>query len=1120
MSPPEAAPRSKPPRRRFWRGVLLAAGAGLVVLWLVHPLLLRKAIRLALTEAAGSAGLRVEVENISANLARPLVFQNLRLRARDPALSRTEAEVERIDVSLNWPWRAFFGDRRFFRSVTVLNLRGVFDFRETPGAPAAATGAPASSTGRPSSRAIVPRSLLPQFVGLQGTSLAFLAGRQSYYITDVAADFSEEKLGRFHASGAEVHIGDVHENFGTLEGMTAWNEGTVYLAKLPLRDGLEIQNFECHLARPQGLALGVKAEIFGGFLRGDISYDAAGMDATLWTTNVDVAQFAALLGFRDKAEGIVREARFKFRGAPERLLDGEASLRLEAEGFRWNKRGWESLEIGASLINRRLAVNDFALKQRDNSLTGNGELLLAENLKSMGRAPFTINASASIKDLGALAGLFGPPFDAMRGRMTLSSSISGQDGKLGGFLSMEGSDMGFRNRPIDSGRVEVKFVNREAQIEQCEFWSESDYLRGTGLVELGSPHNYSGEIQGRAGNISAYLDLLKISGFPVVYGGSAQVRWQGDGTASAHSGAFNVSLENFVSGRTPSGLTGRFAGTYSPQNVYFSGFELEQGRLRFSSRATLAGSGVKFQDGVLQSGGRELGEAEVFMPVDPFLLAAGRPFQDALHADKPVYANINTRGALGVRDLLKLAGNDAPVSGTVQMNLKATGLFSALQVDGKLAGRALAVKLDDVTTPFAKVDATVRSENGRAQVSGTVATANSPALSVKAEIPIGSAGKPDDSINGRIDLAKFNLSLLKPFLPKFRRISGSATGGVSLAGTVARPRYDGQVAVAGGGLQFTKQSPALDGINGLFKFEGEKITLEKLAGEVAAGPFELSGFAGFGAAPALDLTLTGKKILLAQDAGLRLRADVDLQARNGEVKGSVRLVDGRLNRRLEVTPVLAPSPVEQVWPGGGRLAGLAPASFGDWKLDVAIRNETPFLVVGNVAGGEIIPDVRLTGTLGNPLLLGRVTIKDVRAFLPFTTMTIQEGQLDFTEALPWTPILNVKGTARALEYEVQAYAFGPLSERRLVLRSEPPLPQESLILLLTTGIVPDTLTRQGDAKRLNRETPFSRLQAAVPSHQVAQPGLRGRIDLWRGLSMTGDGPGFSNPGATYTLRLR
>mgnify|MGYP003693971081 CR=1 FL=1 len=165
---------------------------------------------------------------------------------------------------------------------------------------------------------------------------------------------------------------------------------------------------------------------------------------------------------------------------------------LAADGFRLNKRGWESLELGARMIHRRVAVSDLVLKQKENTLAASGEFSLDQGWLGMAKAPFLLHLTASINELGALAGLFGSPFDEMSGRMSLSGSINGQAGKLGGFLTLEGSQMGFRKQPIDSGRVEVSFAGSEVQVTQCEFWSGEDFVRAKGNVEIECPSHLCG----------------------------------------------------------------------------------------------------------------------------------------------------------------------------------------------------------------------------------------------------------------------------------------------------------------------------------------------------------------------------------------------------------------------------------------------------------------------------------------------------------------------------------------------------------------------------------------------------------------------------------------------------
>jgi hypothetical protein len=1145
--------------RRFpWRSALALAGC-VFVLWLIHPPLLSWGLRLALVRAASEAGLQLKIGRIDADLARPIILEGVRVRATNSEESQTAADVARIEVSLNWPWHAFFGDGRLFHSLVVEDVRGVVDLRPggLPRRQAVAELSKVEQRG-PAERAL---QWLPEYFEMRHGNLEFVALNQSYYFEGISAEFSEERLGAFRADGAELHVGSFNESLGSLKGITAWKEGAAYLASLDLREGVKIESFVAQLARPAGVALGLEASLFGGSLRAHVSFglEKGLVDSAVWGSQVDVSPLAALFGFRDKAEGVIREARFTFRGTPGRALDGQASLRLAADGFRWNRRGWESLEVGASMIHRRLAVSDFELKQKENVLTGSGEFSLDEGWFGIAKAPFVLNASASIKDLGALAGLFGPPFDEMNGRMSISGSISGQAGKLGGFMSLEASEMGFRRQPVDSGRVELTFSNTEAHVTRCEFWSGDDYLRARGTVEISAPHNYSGEIQARTQDIARYRGFFPNINAPNIRAGAAQIRWQGDGTVSAHSGAFNVSLDDFVSEYTPSGLTGRFAGTYSPENVYFSGFELEQAALRFSTRATLARSGIKLNDALLRSGGRQLAEADFYLPIDPFDLASGKSLKNAMHLDKKLYANIVFNEPLNVRDLLRLAGNDLPVDGTVKVNLSAEGLPSTLSFIGKIEGRGLTRKFENSTSPPARFDATMQGADGIASFTSELASPGLAPLTLKAESSFGLVTavdgrlhwmNPEGRFSASLEIPKVDVGVLRLLFPNVERLEGRLSGSLAAAGTVGKPLLEGHLMISDGWLEFSSNAPLFGNVNGSLMFSAAGATVEELTGEMGEGSFEVRGGASLEnlSKPYYELFFYGSKIQLARSAGLELKANVDLYASGddagGLIKGSARFVDSRFSRRLEITPLLVARPVEDKPFVPPRFESRVPAPFNVWKIEVSITNDTPFLFSGNAASGEIIPELRLTGTLGNPIPVGKIELKNARVFLPFTTMTIPDGYLDFVEGSPWMPQLNVRGTAQALDYEVQAYAFGPLDKRQLILRSDPPLPQDSLIQLLTTGMAPGVYagTEFGEMPEPGSMAPLRafgrkfnpqgiRTDSAMGGPQIkpSPPGypgghgrLRGRYELWRALSLMNevDGPAVSNGRATYSLRLR
>jgi hypothetical protein len=1112
--------------RRFSRRLILSGLAVVLIsAWFWHAPVVEKLIRYGLKREAARAGLVLEIGDIQSHLARPLIVSRIRLRAKEERDSRTAAEIDRVVIVLNWPWRAFFGDRRWIRFAAVENLRGVFE-----------CGTPESSAGPesvPSPRQALPSTrlpYLPETVRISRASFEILAGTQSYFFQDLSAEFSEDALNGFSAAGAEIHAGPVNESFGSLKGTTAWKNGRLYLADLTLRDGIRLADFQIDLARPGKLEMTVEAEVFGGAVRGDLTLEGAEEPATVsvWAAGTQLKPLGKFLGAGSDADGVLREVRFTFRGNSARLLDGQASLRLAADGFRWKERGWESLQIGASLSGRRLSVSDFTFRQKDNTLSLNGDLSLTENGADLSRAPFLLNVSASVKNLGALAGLFGPPFDEMSGRMSLSGSVNGKLGAINGFLSAEGSGMGFRDRPIESGRLEVTFVNSEAQVTQCELWSGLDYIRGKGTVQLTAPHQYAGELQARVEDVAAYLGLLRTKKILPIEKGIAQIRWQGDGTATAHSGAFQVGLDKFVSSLTPTGLTGRFAGTYSPQNIYFSGVELAQGPLRFSTRATLASSGVRLQDSVLVARGREIADADIFLPVDPFALTAGKTLNDAILVDQPLYANVATRGALTVRDLFRLAGNDLPATGTLRFFLRASGNPAAPVIEGKLEGRGLGFESGQGNIPPSQIDATVRAADGTARVRGEWKLPGNPAASVELETPLAfrsGAGavswwNATDQIAGRLDIPRFDLARLRPLFARLQRLGGVISAKITAAGTAEKPRLEGTATLTDGVLEPGPHSPLIDQVKAAVKITPTQILTEKVSGRMGGGPFAATGEIRFddGAKPFGKFAFSGTKVLLANGPGLRLPANIQLEgegrADEGQVSGSVRFTEADFSQKLEITPVLVPSTSKsEILPPPSFFASI-PASLAAWKLNVEVKNDGRFSLGGAESPGELIPDLRLAGTLAKPVPVGQISLTDARAYFPYTILSIPTGSITFLESAPWIPQLDLRGTALALDYEVQAYAFGPLYERRLILRSDPGLPQTDIVTLLANGYTPGVF---GGGKSSLVLRPFARQLEPLPD-SAAQ---RARAELWQALALedTRSALGLLGPRLSYLYRF-
>jgi autotransporter translocation and assembly factor TamB len=187
--------------------------------------------------------------------------------------------------------------------------------------------------------------------------------------------------------------------------------------------------------------------------------------------------------------------------------------------------------------------------------------------------------------------------------------------------------------------------------------------------------------------------------------------------------------------------------------------------------------------------------------------------------------------------------------------------------------------------------------------------------------------------------------------------------------------------------------------------------------------------------------------------------DTDVQLRgplnSGMATGRVVLAQSRFNKELQILPILMPGrpkpvPREVSQPV---VVSFPDPPLRDWKFDIAIvtTNEDPFLVRGNLAKGQVLVDMKLQGTGLAPFLVGNASLEQFSAQLPVSRLTTRRGLVNFTRENPFQPYLEIESETVIRGYTIIARLEGPASAPRLDLSSEPPLPQQDIMTLLTTG---------------------------------------------------------------------
>ena len=262
--------------------------------------------------------------------------------------------------------------------------------------------------------------------------------------------------------------------------------------------------------------------------------------------------------------------------------------------------------------------------------------------------------------------------------------------------------------------------------------------------------------------------------------------------------------------------------------------------------------------------------------------------------------------------------------------------------------------------------------------------------------------------------------------------------------------------------------PALTNFRSRLNFSGNTLSVERFGGEMAGGPFRLSGRITFPklTEPTFDLQLKGDNVLIARNDNLTARVDADVKIggpfKSATVTGNVAVTNSQFLRNIDLIPIGLPGRPAPQPPDSTPQFSFVKPPLRDWKFDVAIKSKDPVLIRGNLANGGAIIDLKLSGTGLRPGLQGVVRLDKVEATLPFSRLEISYGFLYFNQDDSFNPKIDLHGTSLIRDYIVHVYVYGTALSSEAVFTSEPPLPQEEIISLLATGATREELSGKGD----------------------------------------------------------
>jgi hypothetical protein len=831
--------------------ILLLAG---VLDALFAPFVVARGVRLWVWWAAKREGLSAEIERVDAPFLRAVTIHQLSLGPGKGSGREVSLRAATVVVDLNLRGWIFRGHSSLLQSVQADRLTGHIGVAET-------AGAGAELDWRQWAR------LLPEEFQINDLNLDVATATTAVSFRGVLLTASAIESGRFFARQIFVTSPLLRQTFINLRGATSWESARLTIAGIPLARGLDLEALTIDLSRLAKRRLGIDLQLdtYGGTLRASFqgragtkfSIDLAGSAA-----NVSLAQISRAMGFLEPITGSVRASKFTFRGNPGEFLDATASIWMEATDFAWRARRADSVMLGATYYDRRLELDQLYVRQRENELTVNGELLWPRKLKSWVQLPFRGQLNATLPDLNGFAQFFGATTGDFSGALTAKGEFDLVDRDASGRLECHGQGVKFRGVALDSLGASLRLHGGEATLENLEARHAEDFLRAQGTIELSAGHRFSGRLTGAISDLAAYAPLLTAAWRSGKIGGGATFDWRGDGTLAAHSGTlqlFGHGLQLPVAPlRMPLDVT--LVGSYSPQDVFFRTFKLSGDRFSLGGFLMLGSNFVELQAFELALDGTRRAGGTLFLPFSFQSWRTSRSLLAALDGEQKFDVDLS----IDHLDLAKLGGalGEASLgSGILDGKLAAFGPLPALQVttDWRLEN------LGSTSEPNA-VDFHGRLADGRLEAETTAQFGVSDPVTGRASLPLrlgkkrleaGTVLDPAQPLSVTVECP----TLFLETLPNEWQLGGGrglVIGNIAWSGKLSAPAISGEARLLNAGFQPPPPWPEVAALGAHVQFFDTEAVIDPLRCEVDSTPIELRG--RFTTSPtAFGLTLTPRE---------------------------------------------------------------------------------------------------------------------------------------------------------------------------------------------------------------------------------------------------------------------
>ncbi len=445
---------------------------------------------------------------------------------------------------------------------------------------------------------------------------------------------------------------------------------------------------------------------------------------------------------------------------------------------------------------------------------------------------------------------------------------------------------------------------------------------------------------------------------------------------------------------------------------------------------------------------------------------------------------LSVEGAAGERLDLTVSAKSFPLgfASLADSSLQLEGLLDA---DARISGNADAPagnwqlriaklgapQIRSAGLPPLQVAGSGQMSGGRTSLQASIDLGKGGRINLNGSAPVDGSGRLDIKAVGSIDAALANTSLAA----SGRSLAGKLTIDAKAEGAIEKPNLSGIVSLTGGTFSDPIAGVKLEKISATARARGDEIVIERATASTRnGGAITLSGNvrvapeAGFPA----NIRIAANNAELVSSPIVTAVADVALDltgplARRPRIVGKITLdrMDVSIPERLPLNNSTL-SNLQHVDPPKAVVQRMAlqkaarqkaaQSSAFNADLDITLSAPTRIFVRGRGIDAELGGDLRLNGTLAQPVAQGGFEMRRGSIDVASQRLDFSKGQVNFTGEL--TPNLDFIAKTSAGDVTAQVEVSGPASNPKFAFSSTPVQPQDEVISRLLFARASGSLT--------------------------------------------------------------